>query len=365
MIILIPITLLYGIFAVTGLYKIWSKKVVPRPVELPKGISVVIALKDEEKNVDRLMKSLLSQKAPFKTEFILVDDGSDDTTPDKLNQWASRDERVKVLSNEGSGKKTAIKQAVNSASFPIVAQTDADCEMGEYWLMSSVNRMLSGKSDLVLGPVYPFQSGGFLNGMIRLEWLAMQFITALTARLKKPGMANGANLMFYKEDYQAFCDSRFGLKYASGDDMFFLRFLQKRGKTIRFNLDQKAIVETEMPNSLGGLMKQRIRWATKAGKTTNALTYFFTLIVAMANFAWIGAIYSVLQDYKTLPILIIAVGWKLTTDFIICWNMARFYNDTKALVYVPVMFFVYPVYLLLGLFLSFKRTYSWKGRVSR
>lgn len=365
MIVLIPITLLYGVFAVVGLYNLWAKKVEPRAIELPNGVSIVVALRDESKNIDRLLSSILNQKSSFPIEVVLVDDNSNDDTLELLWKWAKKDDRIKVITNPLEGKKSAVKSGVEKAVYPIIIQTDADCSVGEYWVMSSINRMLSGKSDLILGPVYPFKAKGALNGLIRLEWLAMQFITAITARFKKPGMANGANLAFYKEDYLAFYSSEYGKTYASGDDMFFLRFLQKQGKQIGFNLEQKAIVHTEMPSSLGGLLKQRIRWATKAGKTTNALTYFFTLIVAMANFAWIGAIFSVVNDYKTLPILIIAIGWKLTTDFMICWNMARFYKDTKVLGYVPVMFFVYPVYLLLGLVLSYRKTYSWKGRAVR
>mgnify|MGYP001212284833 CR=1 FL=1 len=362
MIILIPITLLYGVFAIVGLYNIWSKRVEPKPIELPKGVSLVVALRNESENIDRLIYSVLNQKTSFPIELLMVDDNSSDNTFELLSNWASKYKMIKVISNPLEGKKSAVKSGVEKAIYPIVIQTDADCEMGEFWVMSSINRMLSGKSDLILGPVYPFKTKGLLNGLIRLEWLAMQFITALTARFKNPGMANGANLIFYKDDYLTFYSSEYGKKFASGDDMFFLRFLQKKGKKIGFNLDQKAIVYTAMPTSLKSLLKQRIRWATKAGKTTNALTYFFTLIVAMANFAWIGAIFSVVNDFRTLPILIIAIGWKLTTDFMISWNMARFYKDSKVLIYVPLMFLIYPGYLLLGLLFSFKKTYSWKGR---
>lgn len=361
MILLIPITLLYGIFGVVGLFKIWSKKVIPKPVDLPKMVSVVVALKNEEINVERLVNSLLNQKAAFEIELILVDDGSEDNTHTLLTGFAEANANVKVVSNSAKGKKAAIKTGVDFARSNIILQTDADCYLPEYWAMSSVNRMLSGKSDLVLGPVYPFKSKSILNQLIRLEWLAMQFLTAFTARLKRTGMANGANLTFYKTDYLAFYDSNYGKDYASGDDMFFLRFLQKKGKTIGFNLDQKAIVSTEMPKTFKGLFQQRVRWATKAGKTTNALTYFFTLIVVLANFGWIGAIYAVIDDAKNLPILIIAIGWKLISDFMICWNMARFYKDGKVLAYVPLMFFIYPIYLLFGVLLSFKRSYSWKG----
>ncbi len=362
MIILIPITLLYGIFAVTGLYTIWSKKVMVRPMELPEGISIVVACKDEVHNLDRLLRSLLTQKISCQLEFIFIDDSSTDSTYEKLLQWQSNYSRIRVLRNDKQGKKSAINLGVQNAAYEYIIQTDADCEVGEFWLLSMINRMLSGKSDLVLGPVYPFKKNTLLNGVIRLEWLAMQFMTALTARLKRPGMANGASMMFKKEDYLSFYSSDFGKRFASGDDMFFLRFLQKKGKTIGFNLDKKAIVKTEMPFNLKGLFHQRVRWATKASKTTNALTYFFTLIVALANFAWIGALYSVFDDITNLPILIIAVCWKLVADFVIAWNMARFYNDTRVLKYVPLMFLIYPIYLLLGLIFSFKRSYNWKGR---
>lgn len=344
---------------------IWVKKVVPKPVELPNGVSIVVALRNEESNINRLLESLLKQKTSFPIEFILIDDDSTDNTLALLNSWQNKDTRIKVIEGEGEGKKAAVQLAVKKSRYELVMQTDADCYAEPFWVMSSVTRLLSNKSRLILGPVYPFKTGSFLNGLIRLEWLAMQFLTALTARLKHPGMANGANLLFYKEDYLSFGESEYGKKYASGDDMFFLRYLKKQGKLVGFNLDKNALIQTEMPETLGGLFDQRVRWATKAGKTTNGLTYFFTLIVALANFAWIGAAFLVKNDLNMLPILIICIGWKLTADFIISWNMARFYDDHKALRFVPVMFFIYPVYLLLGLLLSFKKSYAWKGRVTR
>lgn len=365
MILLIPITLLYGVFGVVGLYKIWSKKVTIKPVELPQGVSVVVALKDEEHNVKRLIESLSLQKTTFPIEFILVDDHSDDNTKDLIEGLILGDKKFKLISNSGEGKKAAVISGVKVAVNEIILQTDADCFLPEFWVTSMVNRKLAGGADLVLGPVYPFRNKSVLNGLIRLEWLAMQFITAFTARLNKPGMANGANIAFNKSDYLAFYESELGQNFASGDDMFFLRFLQKMGRNIGFNLDQKAIVKTEMPNNIKALAQQRIRWATKAGKTTNALTYIFSLVVVLANFAWIGALYSVFENLQNLPVLIIAVCWKLITDFVICWNMARFFKDPKVLAFVPIMFFVYPVYLVLGVLFSFRRSYSWKGRVSR
>ena len=360
--LLISITLLYGVFALLGISFIRSDKSVKIPVPISNTVSVIVALRNEEKNIDRLVKGLTCQKYPLQLEYIFVDDNSSDKTLKLLNEWALKDKRIKVVSNDGEGKKSCIAKAVKCASNPIVVQTDADCEMGQYWIMSSVNKLLSSRQDLVLGPVYPFQSKTVLNGLIRLEWLAMQFITILTSRLKNPGMANGANLTFYKKDYEDFSASKYGEAYASGDDMFFMRFLHKKGKKVSFNFDKDAIVRTEMPVSLKSLIQQRIRWATKAGKTTNTITYLFTFIIVLANFSWIGAVFSLIESISVLPVFIVCVVWKLMTDLFICWSMGRFYNDFKVLYLLPLMFFLYPFYLLLGLVFSFNKSYQWKAR---
>ena len=362
MILLIPISLIYGAIGVFGYYKIWFKKDVVKPVELPEGVSVVIALRNEEKNLPRLVSSLLKLKLPFDFEIVFINDNSTDSSFHLLNEIAKKHSFIHVLNNPNEGKKSAIKLGVEAAKYHVICQTDADCEVKEYWIMSAITKMFSEKTDLVLGPVYPFKAKGFLNGLIRLEWLAMQFITVLTASLKKPGMANGANMVFYKEDYLTFCASNFGKSYASGDDMFFLRFLQKQGKKVRFNLDKDAIVTTEMPSTLKDLLKQRVRWATKASKTTNGLTYFLSLIIALANFVWIEALFYVLKNDELLSIFIISIFGKLLTDYIICWSMARFYYDFKALKFIPLLFVIYPLYLLCGFFISFKRKYTWKER---
>ena len=359
MIILIPIMLVYGLFSVSGLILVWTEERTLKKLHPPTGVSVIIAVRNEIKGITTLVDHILKNKTNFEVELIVVDDGSDDGTFEYLQKLSHSN--ILVLQNNSEGKKAAIKLAIENAKFEIVIQTDGDCEVGEYWLLSMVNRLLSDKNRIVIGPVYPIASKSILNALIRLEWLGIQFLTAYTARLKQPALSNGANMAFYKKDYQNFIKSQLGEKYASGDDVFFLKYLSKFGKAV-FNLDKTSIVHTQMPQTLVKLVNQRIRWITKANKSSNFLSTLFSTIVAMANFAWIAGLYFVIQDYHALPVLIITVGWKLISDFIICWNMARFYNDLSLLSWVPVMFFVFPVYLIFGLFLSFKRSYSWKGR---
>lgn len=359
MVVLIPIMLLYGLFSVSGLILVWTEDRTLKKQLPPKGVSVVIAVRDEIKGIKKLVNQIFQNKTNFQIELIIVDDGSTDGTLEYLQSF--KNENLVVLLNDGQGKKSAVKLAVNSAKHDIIVQTDGDCEVSEFWLLSMVNRLMAEKTKMVIGPVYPIKSTSILNSLIRLEWLGIQFLTAFTARLKQSALANGANMAFYKKDYQEFIGSNIGNQFASGDDVFFLKFIIKHGLAV-FNLDKASIVKTEMPASLSALLKQRIRWITKANKSGNALSSFFSLIVLLANFSWIAGMYFFLQDYHALPLLMITAGWKLISDFIICWNMARFYDDLKILRWVPIMFFVFPVYLLFGILLSFKKSYSWKGR---
>ena len=72
--LLISITLLYGVFAFFGVYLIRSDKSMPLFSPVSNGVSVIVALRNEEKNIDRLVEGLILQKYPQQLEFILIDD---------------------------------------------------------------------------------------------------------------------------------------------------------------------------------------------------------------------------------------------------------------------------------------------------
>lgn len=362
MLLLIPITLLYGFFAAFGLKKVFGAVEVTAPASLPQGTSIVIAMRNEERFIVPILKSILKNKPPFSYEIIVVDDGSEDGSFDLVKELADANPFIKLLKGMGDGKKSAVEYGVLKAQYPIVLQTDADCLVSERWVEQSVHPLLSNDTSLVLGPVYPMKQSTLLNGLIRLEWLALQFVTVFTAKIKHAGLANGANLTYFKSDYLAFSESKHGSQYASGDDMFFLSFLRKQKKKIVFNLKQGAIVETAMPSSFGALIKQRIRWSTKSSKTTNLITSTFLLIIALANFAWIVALFGDFSDAQSIVFFSICVIWKMVIDTLICWNMSRFYEDKSVLKYIPILFLVYPFYLLLGFVLSLSEKYEWKGR---
>lgn len=59
-------------------------------------------------------------------EVIAVDDGSTDSTPDILGDWARRDQRVKILARQHAGIINSLNTGLAACQAPYVARMDAD-----------------------------------------------------------------------------------------------------------------------------------------------------------------------------------------------------------------------------------------------
>ncbi len=97
-------------------------------------ISIVIPCYNEEKTIDLLYKKLLEItdimiKDNCNFEFIFVDDGSRDTTLDKLKNLTNVDPRVKYFSfSRNFGKESAIYCGLKEATGDYVVLMDADLQ---------------------------------------------------------------------------------------------------------------------------------------------------------------------------------------------------------------------------------------------
>ena len=130
------ITLLYG-FQISK-YRIgWDKiKPVNRQIYTPK-VSVVIAIRNEESEIIRLLTELKKQIYPTnKLEFLVVNDHSTDATLELLQQSATDNLRIVTMSDGEFGKKNALKKAIALAEGEIILGTDADCSFSSNWVQT-------------------------------------------------------------------------------------------------------------------------------------------------------------------------------------------------------------------------------------
>jgi hypothetical protein len=88
-------------------------------------ISVVMSVFNGEAFLREAVESILAQT--FRDfEFIIIDDGSRDTTPQILAEYAKRDVRVIVLSQTNMGRAASLNRGLALAQAPLIARMDAD-----------------------------------------------------------------------------------------------------------------------------------------------------------------------------------------------------------------------------------------------
>ena len=88
-------------------------------------VSVLLPVRDDGAYLPDAIASLGAQTLED-FEVVVVDDGSIDETPDTLAAWASRDPRVRVLTQTPSGIVVALERARAAARAPYLARMDAD-----------------------------------------------------------------------------------------------------------------------------------------------------------------------------------------------------------------------------------------------
>lgn len=88
-------------------------------------ISIIVPVYKVEKYLDRCVKSILAQTfTDF--ELILVDDGSPDNCPRMCDEWAKKDERIKVIHKENGGAGQSRNVGLENAIGKYIGFVDAD-----------------------------------------------------------------------------------------------------------------------------------------------------------------------------------------------------------------------------------------------
>ena len=328
-------------------------------------VSILIAARNEGTNIEKLLQSLYNQSFDKKYfEVILIDDHSIDDTSEVSERFRvlHPEMNLKVLKAIGSGKKQAISQALHAAENELVMVTDADCELPERWIEVMVDYFMSHNLKMLLGPVLLSPANTLFEKLQVLEHLSLIASTAGSAAIGMPVMCNGANMMY---DRQAALDVekyRTDMKIASGDDMFLMeQFIKHYGsQSVKFLLDNEAIVMTSTMPNLKAFFRQRKRWASKTKAYTNWKIIATALIVLMFNLSIVfffaaGVFMPVFWVFFVLYVIL-----KTLIDFPILKRITHFMQQQKLLRWMFPLEFVYPFYVVFTAFSGLVTNVKWK-----
>lgn len=88
-------------------------------------ISIIVPVYNVEKYLDKCVNSIVNQT--YKNlEIILVDDGATDNSPKMCDEWAKKDDRIKVIHKANGGLSDARNTGIKNATGDYLAFVDSD-----------------------------------------------------------------------------------------------------------------------------------------------------------------------------------------------------------------------------------------------
>jgi cellulose synthase/poly-beta-1,6-N-acetylglucosamine synthase-like glycosyltransferase len=331
-------------------------------------VSVIVPVKNEERNLARLLDALNLQKYPREYfEVIIVNDHSTDScnsvVQSKIAGGTFPNLKLIDSASQGvpSGKKHALELGIGQARFNYVVTTDADCILGRHWLQTIGSFIEKEAPDMIIGPVSLIPGNSFFSQMQALEFMSLTGSTVGAAALGKPIMCNGANLVFKKD---IFCKVRGYVgnqKIASGDDMFLLhKFKKFEGIKISTMKSHGAMVFAKTEPTLAGFLKQRGRWSGKFHAYNDAFTILSGVLVAGVNLLIAGGLLAGVFSFRFFSAALILLIFKCIMDFPMMWLVTGFLGKRHLLWLYPALSLAYPFYVIAAIAKGLFCKSNWK-----
>ena len=367
LIIILIISALYLIYILAftfGLYNLKEKFFTFNNKNNVKA-SVLIAARNEEKNIGNLLKSLYNQtfsKELF--EVIIIDDHSEDETISIVENFLKehKDINLKFFKAEKEGKKHAISQALHLAENELILVTDADCFLKETWIESIVNFYKEENCKMILAPVLLSPAGTFFEKIQVLEHLSLIGSTAGSAAIGFPVMCNGANMAYERLVALEVEKQRKDFNIPSGDDMFLMEYFIKNygAENVKFLLSKTAIVKTNTCKNISEFFRQRRRWVSKTKSYTSWKILSTAFVVLFFNLSIISLLVSALFSPTLLIPYFLLTFLKFLIDYPLLRNITTFMNQKNLLIWTLPLEFVYPFYAVFTAISGMLINVKWK-----
>jgi cellulose synthase/poly-beta-1,6-N-acetylglucosamine synthase-like glycosyltransferase len=322
--------------------------------------TVIVAARNEEKNILNCLESLSKLEYPDdKLEIIIVDDESTDNTEKIVQNFIEDKPNFKLIKpskdfGQTFGKARAIANAVEIAKGEIILTTDADCTVSSTWAKTIASYY---RDNVVMVCGYTNQKNENLFEAVQ----DMDFIYLLTVgggaiNLGKPLSAIGNNMSYRKSAYYEVGGYE-SIEFSVTEDFQLLMAMNKlNGKKIIFPADAESLVTSEPCPNFKTLFLQKRRWAVGGMKSR-----WDNLLIISTGF-WV-AVCSLLIPFFYSPELIYLLLLKVFADlFMVYFIYKRLKLKFNLFYFISFQIYQTIYFGIVGVSLLFSRKVIWKGR---
>ncbi len=325
-------------------------------------VSVVMAARNEERNIGACIESLTLLNYPKdKLEIIVVDDNSTDTTPSIIRGFTDKHSNVKAIDGKRTtgnlrGKANAIAQGIDISAGEIILMTDADCIVPTTWVRSTVQHY--AKDTGVVAGLTLLQPTGWFAGMQSLDWAYILAVASAAMSLKNPLSCIGNNFSFRRKAYDEVGGYR-GIKFSVTEDFALFKAITSSGRWgYKYPLEKESLVFSKACRTIPELYRQKRRWGV-GGKD---MPMSGLMIMAIA-FCMHGFLLSGYFSQLNIALLLLGFAVKLLCDFILLSVPLKRTGQCTQLKYFWLFEIYYTLYVIIlpfAVFLGGKVV--WKGR---
>lgn len=218
-------------------------------------ISIITPVYNKSKYLARTVNSILKQSF-VNYELLLIDDGSTDESGLICDQFAIKDNRIKVFHTENHGVSSARNLGIKNANGKYVCFVDADDYVKKEFLEKLYDSIQKNKTDIAVCDYYEIKNGSRKNYEYRQSEIISDIYTAVNSNL----LCIVWNKLFVREKIKHLFDEKLS---TCEDSIFCVRFYLDNNATISYVDDMLygyirhngGLTATFQPDSLLGINK--------------------------------------------------------------------------------------------------------------
>ncbi|MFZ1976643.1 MAG: glycosyltransferase [Bacteroidota bacterium] len=333
-------------------------------------VSVIVAARNEEKNIDRLLNCLMVQDYN-NFEIILVNDRSTDRTLEKANSFVSNSQKLKIITIsevplDMPAKKNALASGIREAKGEILCFTDADSFPPPRWLGNIVLSFEPAVGLTAGFSPYEIPSGSGVWKHLFYSFIAYEEFRAGIWACGSIGwnlgwLCTGRNLAYRASVYKEAGGFESIKQSISGDDDLFLQHVRRTTRwKIHYILNRESHVPTLPPPSFRQFVEQRKRHFSAAQYFTFPMKLFFAAY-HFSNLVLLCALPAILLVPEHTALFSVCFGLKFTADAALiglCSQKFEVNGMIPKFVWMEILYILYNVCIgPLGLLFSF----DWKA----